>query len=395
MHPMKPHRMKMADSLIRSYGMNEMMTEMEMTESYKEDFDMTKFHADDYIDFLREITPENVAKYSDQLLRFNIGEDCPIFDGLYDFCSLYSQGSVLGSVYLNQDISDIAINWCGGLHHAKKHEASGFCYINDCVLGILELLKRHQRVLYIDIDIHHGDGVEEAFYTTDRVMTASFHKFGEYFPGTGAIEDVGYEKGKNYSMNFPLSDGMDDEHFEYVFKPVIDEIFLRFRPEAALLQCGADSLSGDRLGCFNLSVRGHGNCVEYIKGKNVPILVVGGGGYTLRNVPRWWTYETSVWLGYDLPNEIPEDNEYREYFWPEYKIHMPCSNMENLNSREDLDKKIGIIFENLRSVSATSVDLSNFKNGGSQVPDHMDFDQSKERDIKEDRDQDINTDNKS
>lgn len=88
---------------------------------------------------------------------------------------------------LNHGESDIAINWAGGLHHAKKSEASGFCYINDIVLAILELLKYHARVLYIDIDIHHGDGVEEAFYTTDRVMTVSFHKYGEYFPGTGDI----------------------------------------------------------------------------------------------------------------------------------------------------------------------------------------------------------------
>ena len=90
---------------------------------------------------------------------------------------------------LNEGSSDVVINWAGGLHHAKKSEASGFCYVNDCVLGILELLKQHQRVLYIDIDVHHGDGVEEAFYTTNRVMTTSFHKFGEFFPGTGDVKD--------------------------------------------------------------------------------------------------------------------------------------------------------------------------------------------------------------
>ena len=102
---------------------------------------MTKFHSDDYIDFLRLVTPDNIAMYSDQLMRFNIGDDCPIFDGLWDFCNLYTKGSVLSAAYLNEGHSDIAINWSGGLHHAKKHEASGFCYINDCVLGILELLK--------------------------------------------------------------------------------------------------------------------------------------------------------------------------------------------------------------------------------------------------------------
>lgn len=89
---------------------------------------------------------------------------------------------------LNHGQADICVNWGGGLHHAKKSEASGFCYVNDIVLAILELLKYHARVLYIDIDIHHGDGVEEAFYVTDRVMTVSFHKFGDFFPGTGAVK---------------------------------------------------------------------------------------------------------------------------------------------------------------------------------------------------------------
>ena len=112
----------------------------------------------------------------------NVGEDCPVFDGLFEFCQLSAGGSVAGAIKLNKQACDIALNWGGGLHHAKKSEASGFCYVNDIVLAILELLKYHQRVLYIDIDIHHGDGVEEAFYTTDRVMTVSFHKYGEYFP---------------------------------------------------------------------------------------------------------------------------------------------------------------------------------------------------------------------
>ena len=120
-------------------------------------------------------------------LAVNVGEDCPVFDGLYEFCQLSAGGSVAGAVKLNKEATDIAINWAGGLHHAKKSEASGFCYVNDIVLAILELLKYHLRVLYIDIDIHHGDGVEEAFYTTDRVMTVSFHKYGEYFPGTGDL----------------------------------------------------------------------------------------------------------------------------------------------------------------------------------------------------------------
>ena len=124
---------------------------------------------------------------------------------------------------------DIAINWAGGLHHAKKREASGFCYVNDIVLGILEMLRTVPRVLYIDIDCHHGDGVEEAFYTTDRVMTCSFHKFGEYFPGTGTQHDQGRGKGRGYALNIPLKDGITDEAYRSVFQPVS----LVFRPTRA------------------------------------------------------------------------------------------------------------------------------------------------------------------
>jgi histone deacetylase 1/2 len=90
----------------------------------------------------------------------------------------------------------------------------------DIVLGILELLRYHPRVLYVDIDVHHGDGVEEAFYTTDRVMTCSFHKYGEFFPGTGDLKDIGHGKGRNYSVNFPLRDGITDEAYKSVFEPV-------------------------------------------------------------------------------------------------------------------------------------------------------------------------------
>jgi acetoin utilization deacetylase AcuC-like enzyme len=203
--------------------------------------------------------------------RFNVGEDCPGFDGVYNFSQLSVGGSLGGAAKLNEGESDIAINWAGGLHHAKKTEASGFCFANDIVLAILELLKLHKRVLYIDIDIHHGDGVEEAFYTTDRVMTVSFHKFGPgtsdrvpFFPGTGDLTDNGAHAAKGYAVNCPLRDGMDDASYEAIFKPVVGEIMKVYQPGAIVLQCGADSLSGDRLGCFNLSLHGHAECVKFV-----------------------------------------------------------------------------------------------------------------------------------
>ena len=227
---------------------------------------MSQFHAEDYVDFLSRITPDTQQDHTEQMQRYNLGEDCPIFDGLFDFCKLYTGGSIDGAVRLNHGLSDIAINWSGGLHHAKKSEASGFCYINDLVLAILELLKHHPRVLYIDIDIHHGDGVEEAFYLTDRVMTVSFHKYGDmFFPGTGALKDVGGDAGKYYSVNVPLLDGMDDAGFRAIFKSVMQKVMDVYQPGAVVLQCGADSLAADRLGCFNLTLDGHADCVKFMK----------------------------------------------------------------------------------------------------------------------------------
>merc|ERR1712060_661430 len=257
--------------------------------------------------------------------------------------------AVASAVKLNKQAADIAINWAGGLHHAKKSEASGFCYVNDIVLAILELLKYHQRVLYIDIDIHHGDGVEEAFYTTDRVLTVSFHKFGEYFPGTGDVKDVGANLGKYYSVNFPLKDGMDDVSYESIFKPVVGKIMQIYQPGAIVLQCGADSLCGDRLGCFNLSIQGHAECVRFVLQQKLPTLILGGGGYTIRNVSRCWTYETAVVLGDEISDDLPY-NDYYEYYGPDYKLHYQPSNMENLNIQENLEKIKAKVFEHLKQL---------------------------------------------
>lgn len=129
---------------------------------------------------------------------------------------------------------------------------------------------------------------------------------------------------------------MDDHSFRSVFRPVIGKIMEVYQPTAVVLQCGADSLSGDRLGCFNLSLKGHADCVEFVKGFGVQTLVLGGGGYTLRNVPRCWTYETAVLLGVDIKDALPY-NDYFEYYGPDFRLHMPVSNMENLNTSDYLD----------------------------------------------------------
>jgi histone deacetylase 1/2 len=114
------------------------------------------------------------------------------------------------------------------------------------------------------------------------------------------VQDTGVGKGKNYALNFPLRDGIDDEAYKNVFEPVIQQVMESYDPGAIVLQCGTDSLSGDKLGCLNLSMRGHANCVKFVKSFGKPLLLLGGGGYTMRNVSRAWAYETGLAAGVEL-----------------------------------------------------------------------------------------------
>merc|ERR1719500_363235 len=317
--------------------------------------DMARFHSEEYIEFLQRVSPHNIQSFSKSLTHYNVGAaDCPVFDGLYEFCARYTGASLEAAEKLVTEQADIAINWSGGLHHAKKFEASGFCYVNDIVVAILELLKYHPRVLYIDIDIHHGDGVQEAFYLTD-----SFHKYGNFFPGTGHMYEVGAGAGRQYSVNVPLKEGMDDVSYEYIFTPIMQMVMDFYKPSAVVLQCGADSLSGDRLGCFNLSTKGHGKCVEFMKKFNLPLMILGGGGYTLRNVARLWAYETSILCEEELSSELPYQ-EYFEYFGPDFALHPEVNpRMENANSHQYLASIVETVGRQLKLLQgAPSVQMA-------------------------------------
>lgn len=383
-HPMKPHRIRLAHSLVMNYNVYKYLEVYRAKPAVVNE--MTQFHTDEYIDFLRRVTPDNMDSYMREQTKYNVGDDCPVFDGLFEFCGISAGGSMEGAARLNRQKCDIAINWAGGLHHAKKSEASGFCYVNDIVLAILELLRYKKRVLYIDIDVHHGDGVEEAFYTTDRVMTCSFHKYGEYFPGTGELRDVGIGVGKNYAVNFPLRDGITDDTYKTIFQPVIQAVMDYYRPEAVVLQCGGDSLSGDRLGCFNLSMRGHANCVNFVRSFNLPTLVLGGGGYTMRNVARTWAYETGRLVGVEMDPVLPY-NEYYEYYGPDYELNVRPSNMENANSNEYLEKIKNAVIENLKKTGTPSVQMQDVPR--QSLGAMTDEDDAELDDLDEDRNKDV------
>ena len=335
MHPMKPWRLTLTKHLVLSYGLQYSMDSFEAVAAGKDQ--VCAFHDPDYVDFLAQLSPQTFPELCDNprfaahtppghendtviLGPFNLstspGADCPVFDGMSKYLFLYTGATLAATHQLTTQQSDIAINWSGGLHHAHRAEASGFCYINDIVLSILDMLRVFPRVLYIDIDVHHGDGVEEAFQRQPRVMTLSYHRYGPYddtghkfFPGTGDISDVGLKGtvGEHFALNVPIPSGIDDRQYKMLFDGCTGRAIEAFKPSAIVLQCGADSLGGDRLGQFNLNIRQHGECVSFVKKQGVPLLLLGGGGYTACNVARAWCHETALATDNTLPDNINMD----------------------------------------------------------------------------------------
>ena len=249
-----------------------------------------------------------------------------------------------GASLLNSGISKCVVNWAGGLHHAKKEEASGFCFINDIVMAILELLSKYDRVMYIDVDVHHGDGVEEAFLYNDRVLTVSLHKYGDgLFPDTGTLVTDRWK-----AINVPLQNGVDDDSYKYVYEPIISNAIRKFKPNAIVYQSGADSLAEDKLGPFNLSIKGHAECLKFVMDYDLPLLVLGGGGYTIHNVSRCWAYETAVLCGAPIPDTVPEENPFRRYFEPGFETNPEFYHKyTNQNKKKYLDSIIEFVQEKI------------------------------------------------
>ncbi|KAL1222117.1 Histone deacetylase 7 [Cardamine amara subsp. amara] len=335
-HQKTRERIRMTHTLILSYKLDRYIDEIKPPDfAAASDFEI--YHSPEYVKFLSSVSPETITNpsVSQYFERFNIDLECdgPVYHNLFDYCRAYAGGSISAAAKLSRKEADIAINWAGGMSCVKNDKASGFGFVNDIVLAILELLKTFKRVLYIDIGYDHADGVEDAFYDTDRVMTVSFHKTGD----SGNIGDVGVQEGKYYSLNAPLKDGLNDASLRSLFVPVIQKAMEVYQPEVIVFQCGADSLAGDPHGTFNLTVKGHGDCVQYIRSFNVPLMLLGGRGSNLPNVVRCWCYETSVAVGEQLDNNLPDnDSEYKHYFAPDYKLHVSPKIKQNLNTPIDI-----------------------------------------------------------
>ncbi|XP_003228687.3 histone deacetylase 8 isoform X1 [Anolis carolinensis] len=343
-----PRRASMVHSLIKAYSLLDHMRIVRPKVASMEE--MATFHTDAYLHHLRKVSEEGDDD-DPESVEYGLGYDCPTSEGIFDYAAAVGGATITAAQCLVDGKCQVAINWHGGWHHAKKDEASGFCYLNDAVLGILQLRRKFERVLYVDLDLHHGDGVEDAFSFTSKVMTVSLHKFSPgFFPGTGDVTDVGLGKGRYYSVNVPIQDGIQDERYYQICETVLKEVYAAFSPEAVVLQLGADTIAGDPMCSFNLTPEGIGKCLRYVLQWQRPTLVLGGGGYHLANTVRCWTYLTAVILGRTLSSEIPDHEFFTEY-GPDYVLEITPSCRPDRNEPKRIQEILNCVKGNLKHVA--------------------------------------------
>lgn len=257
---------------------------------------LERFHTPEYLDVLQRASR---GQCDVDVLHAGLGTpDTPVFLGMYDYAALAVGASLCAADLILAGEVDVAFNPSGGYHHAHPSQAAGFSYLNDIVLACMSLTDAGKRVLVLDIDAHHCDGVQEAFYDRSDVLTLSFHEYGQgFFPGTGAVEEMGTGAGRAYSLNVPLPAGTDDEMFSRAFRVIAPPVIEKFSPDVIMLELGMDCLAGDPLTNLMLTNNAYADAVAEVMEFDRPILAVGGGGYHVDNTVRGWALSWSVLIG--------------------------------------------------------------------------------------------------
>jgi len=260
---------------------------------------LKKFHSARYLHALK--TTQN-GKWELDALHMGIGTpDCPVFRGMYDYAVLAAGGTLLGAQLILSGEAEVAFNPSGGFHHAFPEKAAGFCYINDCALACEVLADAGKRVLYLDVDVHNGDGVAYAFYNRSDVMTISLHENPRtLFPGTGFEDEIGEGDGRGYCVNLPLPVGTFDEAYLYAFYEIVPPLIGKFGPDVIVFELGADTLAGDPMAHLQLTNNVYVELINRLLRFDKPILMTGGGGYHVENTVRAWSLAWTILSGQDL-----------------------------------------------------------------------------------------------
>jgi len=314
-HPLRPLRLKLTYDLMEKLNLLENPRLEILEPRLASKAELERVHSKKYINIIKTLS-DNPDDRSISPYLYGLGPgDNPIFKGMYEASALISGGTIIAAdkVWRDDDIK-VAFNPMGGLHHAMREKASGFCIFNDIAVGIkhLKTLNKEIRIAYLDIDCHHGDGVQWLFYDDPNVLTISYHQDGRYlFPGTGFVSERGEGKGKGYSINFPLIPGTNNKSFLKLFRKTAPKLLEAYSPDLLITQLGVDTYYDDPLTQMGFSLSVYKDIAQTMKTSAREYcqnkwLALGGGGYLMTVVPRAWTLALQVMLDENpLPNTIP------------------------------------------------------------------------------------------
>ena len=310
-HPMNPRRLQIPYQLFKSLGLFDLPDIQILTPSPATDSDILLYHSLPYLKAMKALSEAGGGAR----LRMGLGtSDCPVFPEMHEAARLVVGGALEGVKRIQNGDVQQAFAILGGLHHAFSERAAGFCYYNDVVIAIKYLQQEYgmERILYLDTDVHHGDGVLSAFYGDKTVLGISTHESGQFlFPGTGHHDEIGESDGLGYTINIPFFPGTWDELYIMTFENIVPCIWETFDPEFVIWQCGADGHYHDFLGHLALTT----NLYSYL-GKRIAelsrqgstqgkLLLLGGGGYNPDSVARVWLAILAGIADISLPTESP------------------------------------------------------------------------------------------
>ena len=309
-HPLKPERLQRTHELLAEYGVFAAPNVQLIAPRQASKTELTLFHTADYVGIVRALSK---GDKSVPARRYGFGPgDNPIFPGMADSEGLKVGSALQAAELLLNDNCEVAFSYNGGLHHGGPDFASGFCVFNDAAVAIHWLLKQGKRVAYVDIDVHHGDGVQDAFYSSDQVLTISLHQDPHtLFPGTGFVRETGHGVGDGFCVNVPLPPHTDDETYLWAFNQVVPPLLARFSADIVVTQLGVDTHILDPLANLALTTNGQQALFQALSNLAPHWLALGGGGYDIGVVPRAWTLAFGVMAGIDLPEELPPEYQAR------------------------------------------------------------------------------------
>jgi acetoin utilization protein AcuC len=311
LHPLKPERLARTHALLAEYGAFELPNVRLLAPRPATEDELALLHTREYIAAVRALSAGDrdipAARY-----RFGPGDN-PVFAGMYDSEGLKVGSALQAAELLVAGECDVAFSYSGGLHHGGPDFASGFCVFNDPAVAIHWLLKQGLRVAYVDIDVHHGDGVQAAFYDTDQVLTISLHQDPRtLFPGTGYVHESGRGRGQGYSVNVPLPPYTNDDLYLAAFRRIVPPLLERFAADIVVTELGVDTHIRDPLAQLALTTAGQEALFRELAALAPRWLALGGGGYEIDVVPRAWALAMGVMAGHEFADELPP--EYRSKY---------------------------------------------------------------------------------